>query len=428
MTAPPESTKSMLLSRERILSIYLPSLVFSLGSSIVVPVLPVFARSFDITFGVASMAFVIYQVGSLCSALPAGFLLDKIGRKPILIAGPILISVAAFLTATSQSFEQLLLYRFIGGLAEPLWMQARLAMIADTVVDGERGRQVTWMVGLQSGGSLFGPSIGGILGELFGVRVPFIFYGGLVLLTLIPSLTMVTETRDVGLNLEKEELTGKTIRPSLMKELLKAHVVGFMVLSFLANMSRTAFQGGGIDLYAVYTYGVGPGLLGAIATVSTAVSLPIPFFTGYIMDRWGRKSVITPAYALIALGLSLVTLATLGPAPLAVYIAAVVFARVSTHTASGTMQTLATDLSPAGNRGGFLAVWRAVSHGANVTGPALIALIAERSGFTAAFGTIALFGLGAAGLARFVIQETVRVPQAVAVAATMPAAETSVEK
>ena len=170
---------------------YLPALVLSFGSGIIVPVLPVYASSFGVSFGVAATAFIIYQLGSLFMAFPAGYLLDVIGRKPVLIAGPFLMAAAAFLTATADSFTLLLIYRFIAGAAEPLWFESRLAIIADTAVVRERGRQVTWMTGLSRAGALLGPALGGFLAELWGVRGPFIVYGVLVLLAVMPSFKLV---------------------------------------------------------------------------------------------------------------------------------------------------------------------------------------------------------------------------------------------
>ena len=411
-TAEPRSNAS-LLSKQQFLSMYLPSLVFSLGHGIVIPVLPVYAKSFGLSFGVSSLAFIVYQVGSLVAALPAGYLIDKIGRKPVLISGPIVIALASFLTAIAQSFPELLVYRFIGGCAEPLWLQSRLALIADTSVDRERGRQVAWMVGLQRGGTLFGPAVGGFLAELWGVRVPFIFYGFLVLLVIIPSFKLIKETvqfqprRQAGDPPVAQTATAEPAAKTLLQVFMQPQIIAFLVLSFLANLSRTAFQGGGIALYAVYSYGVGPGLLAVVTTLATTLSLPVPFVTGYIMDRMGRKWVIVPAYIVSASGLGFITLTTLGPTPLIFVLGAILYAHIAQSPTSGTMQTLATDLAPSGSRGRFLSIWRVVSHGANVTGPALIAILVERVSYTAAFGVITVAGLCTSLFAAVLVKETV---------------------
>jgi MFS family permease len=86
------------LSRELILSLYLPSTMLSLGQSMVAPVIPGFAKSFEVSFGEASWVFVVGNLGALLATAPAGYMMDKIGRKPVLLAGPILTAFASFMT------------------------------------------------------------------------------------------------------------------------------------------------------------------------------------------------------------------------------------------------------------------------------------------------------------------------------------------
>ncbi|MEK7216898.1 MAG: MFS transporter, partial [Chloroflexota bacterium] len=131
------------LSLQQTLSLYTPALVLALGNGIIAPALPVYVRSFNVTFAVAALAIVLYQAGAFVCAFPTGYLLDKIGRRPILLAGPIILAVTSLLIAFSETFEQLLVLRFIGGAAEQMWMMARLAVISDTAAARQRGKQIT---------------------------------------------------------------------------------------------------------------------------------------------------------------------------------------------------------------------------------------------------------------------------------------------
>lgn len=53
-------------------------------------------------------------------------MIDRFGRRPILIAGPILTAVMALLVVAG-SFNELLIYRFLDGWASQMWLLARLA-------------------------------------------------------------------------------------------------------------------------------------------------------------------------------------------------------------------------------------------------------------------------------------------------------------
>ena len=65
-----------------LLSIYLPAFILATGVSIAAPALPLFAKSFQVDFGTASLVVIVNQVGSAMSTLPTGYLIDLFGRPP----------------------------------------------------------------------------------------------------------------------------------------------------------------------------------------------------------------------------------------------------------------------------------------------------------------------------------------------------------
>jgi len=182
-----------IFSRDQFLTLYFPAFVFALGASIATPAIPVFAKSFDTGFAVASLVIVMHAFGGLVAAVPCGFFIDHFGRRVILIAAPLLMALASALTGVAASFAQLLAYRFIGGAAMEMWRQARLAMVADVGKQRQRGRQITGMVGTESSGRLIGPALGGILATS-SIRVPFFVHAVLSVLAIVPSLFLLRET------------------------------------------------------------------------------------------------------------------------------------------------------------------------------------------------------------------------------------------
>lgn len=174
------------------LTLYFPALILALGYSIATPAIPVFAKSFDTGFGVASLVIVVYALGGLVAAVPTGFLVDRLGRRSMLFAGQILMAASSCLTAVAQSFAELLLYRFFGGAAMEMWRSARLAMIADVSKSRQRGRQMSGMVGTEAAGKIAGPAVGGILAA-WSIRMPFVVHGVLAFLAIVPSFFLARE-------------------------------------------------------------------------------------------------------------------------------------------------------------------------------------------------------------------------------------------
>jgi MFS family permease len=75
------------VSWDALLSTYFPAFLLALGTGIVLPVIPALAQSFDVSFGVASGVVTAFLVGNVAATLPSGWLIDRFGRRPVIITG-----------------------------------------------------------------------------------------------------------------------------------------------------------------------------------------------------------------------------------------------------------------------------------------------------------------------------------------------------
>ena len=98
-----------------ILSIYVPAFFIFLGMGIVSPILAIYARSFQVSFALVSLAISMYAVGRLIADIPVGMLSDRVGRRPMMIAGTIILAVMSFLNATATDFWMFLFFRLMQG-------------------------------------------------------------------------------------------------------------------------------------------------------------------------------------------------------------------------------------------------------------------------------------------------------------------------
>ena len=393
-------------SSYQVLTLYFPAFVFALGYSIATPAIPVFAKSFDTGFGVASLVIVMHALGGLLAAVPTGFLVDRMGRRPILIAGPLLVASSSCLIAVAQSFGELLVYRLIGGAAMEMWRQARLAIIADVGKRRQRGRQMSGMVGIEGAGRLIGPALGGLLAA-WSIRVPFVAHGILALLAIVPSLFLIRESAPSGtksgVNKSEDQLDTK----ALVALMLDAKYRGFLCAQFFASMTRGVLWGGTLLLYATFAYDVGARGLGGLATMSTVVGIPITLSCGYLMDRFGRKTTMVPGFVLMALGLFFLAANAHWHWGLAIFTGAFLWMHASHAVTSGSMQVLGSDMAPAHARGRFFGFWRLIGEIGGLVSPALFGFVAERMGYSVSFAMIGLCALATAMLLAFSVKETV---------------------
>jgi len=403
----PETESRGLLSRYHLLTLYLPAVILALGHGIATPALPVFTKSFGISFGVASLVIVVHTLGSLLSTVPTGFLLDRLGRRRILLFGPMLTGISSFLMATVQSFPELLFYRFIGGWAEQMWRQSRLAVIADTVNERRRGRQMTGMVGMESAGRLLGPAVGGLLAGR-NIRVPFVVHGILSLAAILPSFWMVQESVPVSPQRQPSKADGPARAASgFWREILKFPYLAFFTAQFFASLARGSLWGGTLLLYVAYAYHAGPELLGGLSTVTGIIGIPITFSSGYMMDRFGRKTTIVPGFALTAAGLVFMALTAQWRLTLTAFIVAYVWVQGAQSLTSGNMQVLGADLAPASSRGKFFGVWRMIGEVGHLLSPAIFALLAEKIAYSLSFFFLAFCSFAAAAVVGLRVRETV---------------------
>ena len=390
------------------LSLHLPAVAIGLGTGMATPVLPLFAKSFDVSVGVAALVFVATMAGGFAASLPAGYAIDRFGRRNVLLAGPVIAAGAAFLVATSDSFTQLLIYRFIGGWGQQMWTVSRLTVIADTGSDRSRARQITSMFGIQRVGMLSGPLAGGLLAAAFGLRVPFVVQGIVTLLAVIPSFFVVRETAPghsaaagprADAAPEQQEYSWRS--------LLRPPIPALFSAQYLATTARGATLGGGVlFLFAAYAYDSGPAELGILSSAMAVVGIPITLAAGYLMDRFGRMVTIVPGQALMGAGMVFLGVVAIAPLSFTAFVIGFVWVHVVNSLLSGSMQVLGSDVAPVHARGRSFGAGRMVSQAGFMSAPLSFAVLTGISGFGAAFFFLAGAGGVSALLLAFVVKET----------------------
>ncbi|MBT5877157.1 MAG: MFS transporter, partial [Candidatus Latescibacteria bacterium] len=76
-----------------VLPVYFPTFLLAFGSGILIPTLPLFAGSFDLSFSMISLVIAGSSIGTVIGDVPAGMLLERINRRTGMIAGVAIILV-----------------------------------------------------------------------------------------------------------------------------------------------------------------------------------------------------------------------------------------------------------------------------------------------------------------------------------------------
>jgi MFS family permease len=270
-----------------------------------------------------------------------------------------------------------------------MWMMSRLAVIADTGGDRQRGRQVTGLVGMESTGRLLGPAVGGLLAAGWDVRVPFIVHGVLSLLAIAPSFKLVKETAPNRTRAGGAHgPTGAEGDTGRLRDLLIAPVLMFFLAQVLASFTRGSLHSGIPHLYAVYQYGVGPETIGFLAATAGALGIPIILTSGHLMDRFGRTFTVVPGFILLGLGLFIMAGTALAELPFAAYAATFYFVQMAQGLTAGNMQVIGSDIAPPHLRGRFFGIWRLMGEIGVASSPAVFGVVAEHFGYAPPFAIL----------------------------------------
>ena len=389
------------LSWDAFLSTYLPALVLALGTGIALPALPTLARSFGVGFGLASGVITAFLVGNLVGTIPSGWLIDRFGRRTVLISGPLLTAATGFAVAATHSFTALIVLRFFNGIAAQMWLMGRLAAISHGAAPTQRGRLVSWMFGMDNTGKLAGPVIGGFIAAGWGARAPFLVYAVMALLALVPTVLLAEDTP------RRDRATREQARAAgLSLWQIFAPRWPYFGVALFAGLTRGPVNADMLHLYAAFAYRLGPVAIGYLATSAAVISLPISLTSGWLMDRFGRKRTMVPGFSGVVVMMLALAASAFLHLSLAWYVALFLLGIAVQSLTGGSIQTVGADVAPPQARGTFLGMWRFIGQGGTTAGPIIFAAIADQINYGSAFVYIAVSAAAVAFLLIGYVPET----------------------
>ena len=142
------------------------------------PVLPDLSRQLGASPTMIGLLFASFGVTLLTVSIPMGAISDRIGRKGPMVGGLVALAAATLLFAFADSLPWLFAARLVQGAADAVTWVVGFALIADLYDADERGRVSGIVMSGTSFAVMVGPTLGGWLYELGGIRLPFIAVAG----------------------------------------------------------------------------------------------------------------------------------------------------------------------------------------------------------------------------------------------------------
>src|SRR5947207_11347479 len=140
--------------------------------SVAIPVLPDLSRKLGASPTMIGLLFASFGVTLLTVSIPMGAISDRVGRKAPIVGGLVALFAASLLFAFADTLPWLFAARLVQGAADGITWVVGFALVADLYDSTERGK-VTGMVMMgTSFAVMIGPTIGGYLYEIGGIRLP----------------------------------------------------------------------------------------------------------------------------------------------------------------------------------------------------------------------------------------------------------------
>jgi DHA1 family multidrug resistance protein-like MFS transporter len=352
-----------------VLNLSVVTFLVLLGLSMVAPILPSYAESFQVSYAFVGFVISAFAVTRMILDIPAGLLSRKLDKKKVMIFGLILIATSSILAATAQDYIVLVIARMIEGAGSALYVTSATVFIAQISGTEKRGQWMSLYSGMLLLGSIFGPTFGGIIASIYDIRAPFYAYAFVSGLGVIPTLTLPKMENS-------EHVTKSSSEKSNLKDI--SHVLTYpsFLLATFATFAlffiRTGVRSTLVPLFAGNNLNLDPEYIGFVLTIAgiTTAATMVPM--GKLSDRIGRRNPLALCLFLSALitvcipfsqdmfGLSV---------SMAIYGAIIGL--------SGPIAAYVTDVSPQGKLEVSMGLYRMISDVGFIVGPLFLGYLAD---------------------------------------------------
>jgi multidrug resistance protein len=336
---------------------------------VAVPVLPDLGRYLGASPAMIGLLFGSFGATMLVVSLPMGAVSDRIGRRAPMLVGLVALAASTLLFAYALRLPALFAARLVQGAADATTWVVGFALVADLYPPEERGRVAGIILGGTSVAYLVGPSIGGWLYEIGGIRMPFLVVTGMAVLTLIGFL---------WLRLPDHRATREPIPFGALLRHPQVLTCGVVVLLMAGTM--TMFEPVFV-LFLQDTLHISPARVGTVFAAAALANTIFHPVVGRMSDRWGARRLV--GIGMLAWSLALPLLAYASSFQLAVVLCvlqAATFALVGAP--SLTFMADATSDAGLGSFGTAYGVYNAIWAVGLLAGPPLGGYLYERIGFS----------------------------------------------
>lgn len=289
-----------------------------IGSDIYLPVLPDIANALQQDQVAMQLTLGIYLLGLSVGQLVYGPLIDRYGRKKLLIIGMLIYFVASIFCAFSFSYTQMLITRFVQALGACSGLIIGRAIVGDLFDSKEAGKIFSTIFPFVGMSPAISPIIGGFIGYYLGWQATFVFVSVFALAVII----LVT-------NYLPETLAINNRQPLRFLKILSAYPRLFFNKKFIAYVSAPCtayiayFAYIAQSPFIFYDHGFGERAIGSFYVTLSLTYVAGNLFGKKLLNYFSLDRVLQFGYIIFNLGGALLLISGLAHFPLFVMVASI---------------------------------------------------------------------------------------------------------
>ncbi|MCW2248142.1 DHA1 family florfenicol/chloramphenicol resistance protein-like MFS transporter [Azospirillum fermentarium] len=278
----------------------------SLAMDIYLPVVPAMPAILNTTPSIIQLTLSLYMVMLGVGQVIFGPISDRIGRRPILLAGGVISIVASLGAAWSSTATAFVAFRLLQAVGASAALVATFATVRDVYANRPEGVVIYGLFSsMLAFVPAFGPIAGAVIGEVFGWRAIFVTLAALTLPALLNAGFRWHETRPLD-----EAKTCRSVLPIFASLDFWVYTVGFSagMGTFFVFFSTAPLVLIGRAKYSEIEFSL------AFATVAFVMMVTTRFAKSFVA-RWGIAGCVARGMALLVCGAVLLGIGELFGSP-----------------------------------------------------------------------------------------------------------------
>lgn len=359
-------------------------LLVVIGGALIGPVLPSIVKAFKISESDVGLVLGVFGLSALFSLPLIGFLIDRVGRKKVLVPTLILNGIAGFACIFAPNFGFLLLARALQGIGVAGMAPVTITLIGDFYGGLGKVKAMGAFSGVLAIGGVGAPLIGGILADI-SWKLPFSIY-----LISVPFAFIIWKWLPEPK--KSHSISPKEYFEPIKESLKRVETIGILFANFMSFFLLYTIVTY-VPLLLSQNYGTSGTVVGIFLSVQGVAVALTALKADVVVKTIPRVGAICLGFLIT--GVALLFIPT-GIPLLLIALPIGVFG-VGRGLIQPQINSTITDVAPRGRLGGLTSAYNIMKYAGQMSAPFALGLLLTFGGYALVFqvaGILSLIGFG----------------------------------